>query len=601
MRLLDDGKAKIADAKKKLTEASGFDTEEARRNIEEVKKGLSKLGKQLVDGGERLVSSPTDGSSENENPDASNCSSEESSFAAASADDTASCNSKERGDLEDGVNEEIQAIEERLAQLKSKRKKRGKSNKSSSTNVDSTTSSDPKNKEKSAKDSKGIYISKDALVVVACFALLLLIVLLSLGMSRCSSQTPVDSESNGASMAAEEQHGSTADNLAASEVAVELECDENWLLSRYDVDVFVDEDLVGNLDHGKADVFVIHAVPGKHKLRVQSEEDSSVDGSISFDTSDYSEFRFKIHCSSDQIEVTECKHVYAPMASSEAIGNSANDVELSFKGAGFDDIEVKEDASLTVSEANLAGTVKSITINEEEDFHEGDSYYSDASVAIVYFAIGDIHPPRSDDDYQGMSLGAVEDELRESGFTNIAVVDSDDASVSEDSVVDRVEIGLLGFLGFSETDSYASDEEVRIYLADSEHDEMESSSEEEPANLTPDTCADLATLLAQGDTDAGWFSSRYYGQAIEFDAAVWSVERAEGYRYLWNILLLAGDYETGGTRGPNFRFTEETVTESWCEDGRLSVGENVHVVARVGRYDSKRDWLELDPIEVTKR
>jgi len=51
-------------------------------------------------------------------------------------------------------------------------------------------------------------------------------------------------------------------------VQIELECEENLFFSRYDVDIFIDQNKVGTLDHGAIDTYQFELEEGIHILTV---------------------------------------------------------------------------------------------------------------------------------------------------------------------------------------------------------------------------------------------------------------------------------------------------------------------------------------------
>ena len=65
-------------------------------------------------------------------------------------------------------------------------------------------------------------------------------------------------------------------------VHLSVDCSENLLFSRYDLAIYVDSEKVGTLDHGAEDSWDLTLDKGQHTLRVQKEDDSSVDGRKTF-------------------------------------------------------------------------------------------------------------------------------------------------------------------------------------------------------------------------------------------------------------------------------------------------------------------------------
>lgn len=122
-------------------------------------------------------------------------------------------------------------------------------------------------------------------------------------------------------------------------VQIELECVENLLFSKYDIDVYVDDNNVGKLDHGATRTYPLELEEGSHTLRVTKENSKSVDGTIDFEVSDNITLKYKLACTSDQvkIEAIEDNEVIEDHASTENSDIDANNSEISVRTvSGFD-------------------------------------------------------------------------------------------------------------------------------------------------------------------------------------------------------------------------------------------------------------------------
>ena len=110
---------------------------------------------------------------------------------------------------------------------------------------------------------------------------------------------------SGCSDVSESDSADVSDSQNGIPVAIEVECDENLIFSRYDVDVYVDESLLGSLDHGATATYDVELSEGDHTLRVASQENSSVDGSKNFTVSEEETIKYIINCKNDQVEINE--------------------------------------------------------------------------------------------------------------------------------------------------------------------------------------------------------------------------------------------------------------------------------------------------------
>ena len=86
-------------------------------------------------------------------------------------------------------------------------------------------------------------------------------------------------------------------------VQVKIECEENLLFSRYDVNIFIDDKLLGTLEHGATDTYTAELVEGEHTLKTEKEDESDVDGTVEFVVSDNMELSYQLSLSNDQIEI----------------------------------------------------------------------------------------------------------------------------------------------------------------------------------------------------------------------------------------------------------------------------------------------------------
>ena len=128
----------------------------------------------------------------------------------------------------------------------------------------------------------------------------------------------------------------------------------------------------------------------------------------------------------------------------------------------------------------------------------------------------------------------------------------------------------------------------------------------EPAeNLTAENCPDLAALLAlrdPGDPSVAAFASKHYGQVIEFDGCVNSIQNHGDYTSRWDVLIASGDYDENSVMGPNFHLTNVNFNDMNVTGGdSVYAGLNVRVVAEVGNYDSNSQLLELQIISIHVR
>lgn len=139
-----------------------------------------------------------------------------------------------------------------------------------------------------------------------------------------------------------------------------------------------------------------------------------------------------------------------------------------------------------------------------------------------------------------------------------------------------------------------------------EPDEPIATAPAEETPLTVENNADLAALLtgpAEGPTVEA-FAQQYAGQLIEFDGAIGAMNNHEGYTTRYDILIVSGDYsETFSNGGPSFQFRDVNITNDLNLTGdaldTIGVGDNVHIIARVGSF--KDPLFQLEPVQTSVR
>lgn len=328
-------------------------------------------------------------------------------------------------------------------------------------------------------------------------------------------------------------------------VSLEIECVENLLFSKYNVDVYVDDSMQGTISHGTTETYSLNLTKGIYEIKFVSAEDGEVTGGVSIDIHQDESLKYKISCTSSQINVeiiqgTVSEHgedeAAMPQSASSYKYQNYADVQAEFSKAGFTNIsfEILYDIELGWTEE---GEVDSVSVDGNTEFDQGDIFKKDAAIVITY------HMPEEDDPNRS--------------------VDSETPNTTTESTTEPAE------------------------------------------NLTVENCSDLAALLAlrdPGDPSVSTFASKYYGQIIEFDGCVMDMQHHGDFDTRWDVLLGAGDYDENSALGPNFRLTDVNFYDMNVSGGdSVYAGLNVHIVAEVGDYNSNSQLFELDIISMTIR
>lgn len=87
-----------------------------------------------------------------------------------------------------------------------------------------------------------------------------------------------------------------------------IDCEQNFIFSKYDVDVIVDGEDAGNIEHGSEATFELSLTKGQHELLLEKEGFSEPDGKTTFVVEGKGDkFAYEIRCTSEQIEIESIK------------------------------------------------------------------------------------------------------------------------------------------------------------------------------------------------------------------------------------------------------------------------------------------------------
>lgn len=87
------------------------------------------------------------------------------------------------------------------------------------------------------------------------------------------------------------------------DVTIEVECVENWIFSKYDVELSVDDEFEGTIPHGDKKTFDVVLKRGKHTISFESAEDDTLDGEVEVEITKNETIKLKISCSSFGVDV----------------------------------------------------------------------------------------------------------------------------------------------------------------------------------------------------------------------------------------------------------------------------------------------------------
>ena len=138
--------------------------------------------------------------------------------------------------------------------------------------------------------------------------------------------------------------------------------------------------------------------------------------------------------------------------------------------------------------------------------------------------------------------------------------------------------------------------------------ESSSTSPSQATIITVENNEDFKSLLQTEDqsviTD---FIQKYKGQVIEFDGHIADIAHYKNYKTKFDMLIYGGNYlgAEQAPSGPNFKFVNITTVSNAAFNSfngeNISKGQNVHIKAQIGNYNSTQDLVYLSPIEVSPR
>lgn len=129
------------------------------------------------------------------------------------------------------------------------------------------------------------------------------------------------------------------------QLTITVDCESNLLFSRYDVDIYVDEELLGTLDHGNEDTYKTKVTKGKHVVKFESAEDSSVDGKKTIYVDQEMSLNYKVSCKNDQIEIEEIEsETTSELEEADIEETQLKETEIKEDDYSLEDDEEGEDA-----------------------------------------------------------------------------------------------------------------------------------------------------------------------------------------------------------------------------------------------------------------
>lgn len=313
----------------------------------------------------------------------------------------------------------------------------------------------------------------------------------------------------------------------------------NLIFNKYDVKFNFDGANEGTLTHGESVDYQLTVEPGEYAVEFVSKDSSSVKGKTTLKVNGDVNVSYKIECHSDEI---------------------------------FVEVEYTENlGDVGENEIMMSSSMKDYKYNNYKD---------------------------------------VEKELKKLGFTNIKTKILYDIELGWTDEGETESVSINGKDDFKRGDIFANSDEVIItYHMKAEDDPVKKKEEkktdmESKQNLTVDNCSELADMLsnkAEIDQSYSDFASKYKGRTIEFDGRIDYCVHYKDYDTRFDYIVSAGNYDPDHQIGPSFKFENVNYYDLHTDIDTVSVGKNVHIVAKVEYFDTNSGLFYLDPVAVTKR
>lgn len=320
-------------------------------------------------------------------------------------------------------------------------------------------------------------------------------------------------------------------NEPTSETSINVHCIENLILNEYDLDIYIDEEFIGSLEHGGEETYDVNLSEGEHTLSVESQDDSSIDGSVEFSVVGNNKFSFEIYCETDQIKVEQMEQIAPPITNDNLEGKSYEEVIEAFENAGFKEVEAKGLANLTAADMNKNGTVSLIKIGSSESFTTDNKFFTDEPVQIQYNSPQIIEIGYDDEDLEDVNYESTIEKLEKQGFVSISTETTTTSYESEAQMVKEVTID--GYSSFSADEEQPIDVEIvvdyYVYEPETESesngvDETDEGNESEQKQKARRTFEDYGELCYPYGFKCHWFLGLIHEEQLSDGSWYFKVE-----------------------------------------------------------------------------
>lgn len=196
----------------------------------------------------------------------------------------------------------------------------------------------------------------------------------------------------------------------ATKITIDFEA--NWIFSKYDVSVKLNDSDLGTLPHGEGTIYNLSLVAGNYHLSFTSTKNDEVSGFVDFSVNSGTNATYHISCHSTKVKVDEIEFSQAladddimmPYSSNYYLRKDYTVVTEELKKLGFKKVDVVSTADDLWSPSAI-NSVVAILINNESSFDRDKVFSKNSSVTVSY------HKP--DFSFEMSSISVTEKEIFE--------------------------------------------------------------------------------------------------------------------------------------------------------------------------------------------
>lgn len=399
---------------------------------------------------------------------------------------------------------------------------------------------------------------------------------------------------------------------------LDIAFESNLLMSKYDVDVFLDDTQIGSIKHGENFTKTCSAKEGEHQLIFYKDGDQSIKGSTPISVSEEATFKCTIHASGSEIKIDAIQMLDSIVGSSikmeNASGLNLQEVLDMLIAKGFVNVQSKaEDGDSIWDNSNWTVIHQNVEPGKEIDKNE----------AIILTCIKT--EGYLNNMFAGMSIAEARAKAQELGYSKVTFENTDSyadvTSQVETMSKEDAKHWLVEKVKESSSDkkiiivSIKSDQQTDLTVPEPVVDNPQepatqpqtetNASSQSGAIITVKNNKEFSKIMKGDDLTLNRaFTEKYMGRTIEFDGNIAYLSLHGSYKTRWDFLIYAWDYSEDSVTGAHFQFRDCGINDLHITGDDTSrdieMGQNIHVIAKIVGY-TNGDLILLEPISISFR